>query len=294
MNEPSPDLITDANIHHQLNESHLSYRELFRRLDKNHDGRIEVDQFIELLEKGGVETSTKKRWAIVRRIIDQAGGSPNESSLSFKQFANYVLKQEKKLSLVFRKLDASHLGKFDAKDLVYYFQKLGIKLDLEEANRLVEKMDRDNSLEISYDEWRSFFLANPVILDTVTDDPHEMLRYWRGTTHLDLGESPYVAPEDAETENKHWWKNLVAGGCAGAISRTATAPFDRLKIIMQYLGSRQRSMSVINSYRYLINEGGVKSLWRGNGMNVLKIIPETALRFAFFEETKKNCKKNTK
>jgi len=187
------------------------------------------------------------------------------------------------------------LGKFDAKDLVYYFQKLGIKLDLEEANRLVEKMDRDNSLEISYDEWRSFFLANPVILDTVTDDPHEMLRYWRGTTHLDLGESPYVAPEDAETENKHWWKNLVAGGCAGAISRTATAPFDRLKIIMQYLGSRQRSMSVINSYRYLINEGGVKSLWRGNGMNVLKIIPETALRFAFFEETKKkNCKKNTK
>jgi solute carrier family 25 phosphate transporter 23/24/25/41 len=43
-------------------------------------------------------------------------------------------------------------------------------------------------------------------------------------------------------------------------------------------------MSVINGYRYLINEGGVKSLWRGNGMNVMKIIPETALRFTFFEE----------
>lgn len=43
-------------------------------------------------------------------------------------------------------------------------------------------------------------------------------------------------------------------------------------------------MSVINGYRYLINEGGVRSLWRGNGMNVLKIIPETALRFSFFEE----------
>jgi len=45
-------------------------------------------------------------------------------------------------------------------------------------------------------------------------------------------------------------------------------------------------MSLINSYRYLINEGGFRSLWRGNGANVLKIIPETALRFALFEEVK--------
>ncbi len=66
MNDPSPDLIEDANIDQQLNRGHLSYRELFRRLKKNSDGRIEVDQLIELLDKVGVETSTKERWIIAR------------------------------------------------------------------------------------------------------------------------------------------------------------------------------------------------------------------------------------
>ena len=31
------------------------------------------------------------------------------------------------------------VGKFDAEDLLFYFQKLGIKLELSEANKLVEK-----------------------------------------------------------------------------------------------------------------------------------------------------------
>ena len=30
-----------------------------------------------------------------------------------------------------------------------------------------------------------------------------------------------------------WWRHLVSGGAAGAVSRTATAPLDRLKILLQ-------------------------------------------------------------
>ena len=64
MNNSSPDLIKDANVHHQLNDRNLFYRKLFHRLDKDHNGRIKVDQLIELVEQVGVETTVKKQWAI--------------------------------------------------------------------------------------------------------------------------------------------------------------------------------------------------------------------------------------
>ncbi|CAF0911457.1 unnamed protein product [Didymodactylos carnosus] len=269
---------TDISSLNENDEARL--RDLFRKLDKNNDNQIDVDELLQVLEQVGVP-SPSKRSIIARKILEQ-GGSRHTKSLTFQQFVDYIFTQEHKLRLVFKGLDKSHHGRFDASDLVHYFEKLGLSLDIDEAKKLVQKMDSDKSLEITWDEWRAFMLFTPSL------EAHDMLQYWRHASHLDLGEIN-LFPDDTGIEQGKWWMNLVAGAFAGAISRTVTAPFDRLKIIMQYLGSRSK-ISVFGGYRYLIKEGGVLSLWRGNGMNVIKIVPETALRFACYEESKKFLK----
>ena len=52
---------------------------------------------------------------------------------------------------------------------------------------------------------------------------------------IDIGENMTVPTDFTEKEKKTgmWWRHLAAGGMAGAVSRTFTAPLDRLKIMLQ-------------------------------------------------------------
>ncbi|CAH6779481.1 Slc25a41 [Phodopus roborovskii] len=104
---------------------------------------------------------------------------------------------------------------------------------------------------------------------------------------LDTGEQLIVPVDVLEEENKGaLWKFLLSGAMAGAVSRTGTAPLDRARVYMQVYSSKSNFRHLLSGLQSLVQEGGVRSLWRGNGINVLKIAPEYAIKFSVFEQCK--------
>lgn len=87
------------------------------------------------------------------------------------------------------------------------------------------------------------------------------------------------------------WKHLAAGAVAGAVSRTCTAPLDRLKVYLQVRGTEFASLSYC--FKQILKDGGYLALWRGNYINVLKIAPETAIKFMAYEHAKRKIRGNS-
>ena len=210
-----------------------------------------------------------------------------DGTIEFAELASYLANHERRLKVVFDSLDADRDGGVTAAEIGAALAAKGIHVDAEESQRLLGKLDKDNSLEISWEEWRDRMIWQPHA------ELEEIVNYWRKSTFIDIGDNLCVPDDFSAKEMKTgmWWRQLVAGGVAGAVSRTSTAPLDRLKVTLQVHGSAAKAAdggkpSILGILRGMVAEGGVKSLWRGNGVNVVKIAPESALKFMAYERFK--------
>ncbi|KAL3478597.1 mitochondrial carrier domain-containing protein [Aspergillus californicus] len=111
--------------------------------------------------------------------------------------------------------------------------------------------------------------------------------------------------EQKLTENTPQLGYFIAGGLAGAVSRTATAPLDRLKVYLiaktestsaaiseaksgaPIKAAGRASKSLVDAVKELWRAGGIRSLFAGNGLNVVKVMPESAIKFGAYESAKR-------
>ncbi|KAK1975788.1 mitochondrial carrier domain-containing protein [Colletotrichum cereale] len=103
---------------------------------------------------------------------------------------------------------------------------------------------------------------------------------------------------------------FIAGAVAGGLSRTATAPLDRLKVylLVNTRASTETAATALKQGRPLLalrnavkpfsdavkdlwKAGGMRSLFAGNGLNVIKIMPESAIKFGSYEAAKRTLSK---
>lgn len=76
-------------------------------------------------------------------------------------------------------MDVNKDGKLDTNEIINAFKRLGVKIEQQEAIKLIKRMKKEGSLEISFEEWRDFLLLYP------SSNLKELMKSWRhGTVRM--------------------------------------------------------------------------------------------------------------
>jgi solute carrier family 25 (mitochondrial adenine nucleotide translocator), member 4/5/6/31 len=88
--------------------------------------------------------------------------------------------------------------------------------------------------------------------------------------------------------------NFLAGGVSGAVAKTATAPIERVKLLIQtqdanpkiISGEVARYTGIVDCFTRVAAEQGIGAFWRGNLTNIIRYFPTQAFNFAFKDTIK--------
>ncbi|CAA7397401.1 unnamed protein product [Spirodela intermedia] len=108
------------------------------------------------------------------------------------------------------------------------------------------------------------------------------------TTIVNLAEEAKLAREGVKAPGHailSVCKSLAAGGIAGGVSRTAVAPLERLKILLQVQNPHNiKYNGTIQGLKYIWKTEGFRGLFKGNGTNCARIVPNSAVKFFSYEK----------
>ncbi|KAF9204776.1 hypothetical protein CPC16_002273 [Podila verticillata] len=326
-------------------ERQIRIRRQFNQLDGKRSGYVDANSLVSFFAEVTPDVNVQKRYADellqlchTRKLHRNSGvnnsnssnkdvssSSGTEASLSgagsadqeelnpkrhnglvhYADFQIFVEEKEERLWNLFREIDHNNDNEIQADELQASLAKAGIDLSDADLQQFIKAMDKDGDGAIDYEEWRDFLVLLP-------REPtlKEIFNYVQEVVAQVGVDGDVVMPP---SENDYVARYLLAGAIAGAVSRTVTAPLDRLKVYLitnstpaltgpaastalkhipkftspsSAVAAPVRQRLLWSAITDLYQAGGIKTFFRGNGLNIIKIAPESAIKFYTYETSK--------
>ncbi|EWC47967.1 hypothetical protein DRE_02849 [Drechslerella stenobrocha 248] len=270
---------------------------LFETLDTNREGQLDLEALRRGLKSiNHPLQSADKMLQELLNICDTSG----DGFIQFDEFVVFMEATEMHLRGLFNAIDRDKNGQLDRAELAHALESNGISVEPHKLKAFFDRLDKNSDGQITFEEWRDFLVFIPQLDSTEGLDPgmKAIYSYFLATVN--------VNPEGDVNLNDDLYENIgffLAGGAAGVVSRTATAPLDRLRVYLiaqtdthvardikssalKDLG-KSAARPMRDALRALWEAGGVRSFFAGNGLNVAKVLPESAIKFGSFEAAKR-------
>ena len=218
----------------------------------------------------------------VRQIFAEAGKDADDGVLEYAELLGYVRRREDEIMDSFARLTPRRtLARISTDaiafaDLKESLSRLGVQASDREIAVFLAQLDGQGSQrggELGLHEFATFVYRLPRV------DVAAAFESWLAARGggLDTGAEPgQVHSSTVESTTASSEAVFLAGAVAGVISRTATAPLDRLKMLMQ-VGIKwapQRPIGVVGGLRAIYAQGGFPAFFQGNTANVVKVRAE--------------------
>ncbi|AFR97689.2 solute carrier family 25 (mitochondrial phosphate transporter), member 23/24/25/41 [Cryptococcus neoformans] len=267
--------------------------DIFQELDHNADGRLDAQEMRAALARSGVDVTPATVSDLVHFLashsskeglpkVPSQGGSEEGLYLTFADFRDFLIMLPRKAT------------PFE----IYKFYQVRKRFS---DGRGAARVDKEGDISVSFPK-----APNSPQTSTAAGFFHPPKQHKEEDDEFADTPGPYDEDVEVVQEDRHEaWRFLLAGGIAGGVSRTVTAPFDRLKVYLittddfsafnrhpHFNHPLQNSFRAVTNLwgavqRIYVDGGGLRAFWVGNGLNVTKIFPESAIKFVSYEQSKK-------
>ena len=189
---------------------------VFNDIDTDKSGSISIQEFRNACEKLSLQVSPDD----IKEFL--SSDTSGDDALDFKEFSIFYVKRLKK---VFDVLDNDRSGEISVDELQHAFNKLGYKATIREVNLLLSQVDADKNGLVNFNEFCFYFSSVP------SPDVRTILEQWASGLSVDVGTD--LVPPPLPPPSVPIWQALFAGGVAGVVSRTLTAPLETVKLLAQ-------------------------------------------------------------